>query len=95
MSGHSCLRCLPPFLCHALLAGGEGASSPPQGLQELTEALLQMVPSQPRAAEGPFLFAIDHCFPIKGQGTVLTGTCLQVRHLGAVKSTAELTACPW
>ncbi len=24
----------------------------------------------------PFHFAIDHCFPIKGQGTVLTGTVL-------------------
>merc|ERR1712238_135070 len=23
-----------------------------------------------------FYFAIDHCFPIKGMGTVLTGTCL-------------------
>jgi selenocysteine-specific elongation factor len=63
----------------ALLPGGESSSSPPQGLQELTEALLQLVPGQPRTSEGPFLFAIDHCFPIKGQGTVLTGTCLQVR----------------
>ena len=25
---------------------------------------------------GSFYFAIDHCFPIKGMGTVLTGTCL-------------------
>ena len=29
-----------------------------------------------RSTEGPFLFAVDHCFPIKGQGTVLTGTVL-------------------
>ena len=27
--------------------------------------------------DAPLLFAIDHCFPIKGQGTVLTGTILQ------------------
>lgn len=27
----------------------------------------------------PFLFAIDHCFLVKGQGTVMTGTVLQVR----------------
>jgi selenocysteine-specific elongation factor len=27
-------------------------------------------------AGGNFYFAIDHCFPIKGMGTVLTGTCL-------------------
>ena len=26
---------------------------------------------------GPFVFAVDHCFPIKGQGTVMTGTVLQ------------------
>lgn len=24
-----------------------------------------------------FVFAVDHCFPIKGQGTILTGTVLQ------------------
>lgn len=29
------------------------------------------------AALQPFLFAVDHCFAIKGQGTVLTGTVLQ------------------
>ncbi|KAF8060496.1 Eefsec [Scenedesmus sp. PABB004] len=29
------------------------------------------------AAAPPFLFAIDHCFAVKGQGTVLTGTVLQ------------------
>jgi selenocysteine-specific elongation factor len=27
-------------------------------------------------ASNPFYFAIDHCFPIRGRGTVLTGTCL-------------------
>lgn len=30
---------------------------------------------------GQFLFAVDHCFSIKGQGTVMTGTVLE----GAVK----------
>lgn len=39
-----------------------------------------MVPPHPRQQLAkPFLFAVDHCFPIKGQGTVLTGTVLQVR----------------
>lgn len=28
------------------------------------------------ATKDPFYFAIDHCFPIKGMGTVLTGTVL-------------------
>lgn len=35
-----------------------------------------MVPAQPRLVRGPFLFSADHCFLVKGQGTVLTGTVL-------------------
>lgn len=52
-----------------------------EGVQQLKDALVQMVPDNTRAvATGkPFLFAVDHCFPIKGQGTVMTGTVLQVR----------------
>jgi translation elongation factor EF-Tu-like GTPase len=46
----------------------------------LQSLLLRMAPQQPRPATGDFLFAVDHCFAIKGQGTVLTGTCLKVRH---------------
>jgi hypothetical protein len=34
-----------------------------------------------RRDSGPFFFSIDHCFPIKGQGTVITGTVLS----GSVK----------
>lgn len=29
-----------------------------------------------RDPKGPFLFSVDHCFAIRGQGTVLTGTIL-------------------
>lgn len=29
-----------------------------------------------RDPSGPFLMAVDHCFSIKGQGTVMTGTIL-------------------
>jgi hypothetical protein len=29
-----------------------------------------------RSAAPPFIFSVDHCFAIKGQGTVLTGTVL-------------------
>ncbi|KAJ9508060.1 hypothetical protein QJQ45_021390 [Haematococcus lacustris] len=61
--------------------GGTGTSAAPdaEGLEELQAHLVAMVPTQPRAlaAAGPLLFSIDHCFPIKGQGTVLTGTVLQ------------------
>ncbi|KAL5479963.1 hypothetical protein EMCRGX_G023569 [Ephydatia muelleri] len=30
-----------------------------------------------RSGEGSFLYAVDHCFPIRGQGTVMTGTVLR------------------
>nr|BAU61586.1 eukaryotic elongation factor, selenocysteine-tRNA-specific [Gonium pectorale] len=56
-------------------AGQPGAAA--LGLDDLRAALVGLVPPAPRAVSGPFLFAIDHCFPIKGQGSVLTGTVLQ------------------
>lgn len=40
------------------------------------EVLQQNVRLPQRDPDGPLLFAIDHCFPIKGQGTVITGTVL-------------------
>jgi translation elongation factor EF-Tu-like GTPase len=30
-----------------------------------------------RKGDGAFVFSVDHCFSIRGQGTVLTGTILQ------------------
>lgn len=41
---------------------------------------VQMVaraPADKRDTSGKFLFAADHCFAVKGQGTVLTGTILR------------------
>ena len=29
-----------------------------------------------RSCSGSFVFSVDHCFPIRGQGTVMTGTVL-------------------
>jgi len=62
---------------------GSGPTDP--GVEHLKATLAQMVPSElrPTTLDRPFLFAVDHCFPIKGQGTVLTGTVLQVRLLSA------------
>lgn len=34
------------------------------------------IPDRKAGSLKPFLFAIDHCFQIKGQGTIVTGTCL-------------------
>lgn len=66
-------------------------SSEPLGIQELKAWLTDNAVQQHTAAaaqqqqqseqEKPFLFAIDHCFPVKGQGTVMTGTVLQVCYM--------------
>ncbi len=46
-----------------------------QGLLDLLNSKIQP-PNRSHFRNSKFHFAIDHCFPIKGQGTVLTGTCL-------------------
>ena len=61
--------------------GGEGSAevagaAAPLGIAELLETIKSRVAIPKRDPDGPLLFAIDHCFPIKGQGTVLTGTVL-------------------
>jgi selenocysteine-specific elongation factor len=43
----------------------------------LVQTLQKSLPAPKRQpGNSSFYFAIDHCFPIKGMGTVLTGTCL-------------------
>ena len=52
-----------------------------QGIEEIKieiKSLLLLKPVK-RNVEAGFVFAVDHCFPIKGQGTVFTGTVLQGR----------------
>ena len=68
--------------------GGDGGDAPPApiGLGELLEVISAKVQMPQRDPDGPLLFAIDHCFPIKGQGTVLTGTVLS----GAMKVGMEI-----
>ncbi len=70
----------------ALDSGGD----PPIGIEALKTKLLELIPEvkKKREAEGAFLFAVDHCFPVKGQGTVLTGTTL--RGSVAVGDTIEI-----
>ena len=57
-------------------AGGD----PPVGVERLVERLMDRVERaharREQRKDDTFLFAVDHCFPIKGQGTVLTGTVL-------------------
>lgn len=47
-----------------------------QGIEEVMQEIVKCVPLHPALPSGPFKFAIDHCFAIRGQGTVLTGTAL-------------------
>lgn len=45
-------------------------------VDELVVRLKDALPIPKRIKSGLFYFAIDHCFPIRGRGTVVTGTCL-------------------
>ncbi|KIZ07588.1 Selenocysteine-specific elongation factor [Monoraphidium neglectum] len=58
-------------------AAAGGAAAGAEGIEELKGALLGMAAPRAAAAGAPLLFAVDHCFAIRGQGTVLTGTVLQ------------------
>ncbi|KAI6661040.1 hypothetical protein LOD99_13762 [Oopsacas minuta] len=46
------------------------------GIRELISCLNVHTDMPVRTSKGPFLFAVDHCFLIRGQGTVMTGTVL-------------------
>ncbi len=45
-----------------------------EGIDDLKEALYSILKPPERKREGAFKMPIDHAFPIKGAGTVLTGT---------------------
>ena len=42
----------------------------------MIESLKRLTFLPSRDPNGPFIFSVDHCFGIKGQGTVMTGTVL-------------------
>lgn len=52
-------------------------TSDPLGMSELLAGLQNMFYIPKRETMGPVVFAVDHCFGIRGQGTVMTGTVLQ------------------
>ena len=56
--------------------GPDSPESEPVGTQKLVDLLssLSFLPS--RDPSGPLVYAVDHCFSIRGQGTVMTGTLL-------------------
>ncbi|XP_061051606.1 selenocysteine-specific elongation factor [Eubalaena glacialis] len=67
-----------PIMPVAARPGGPDApeTEAPQGIPELIELLTSQISIPRRDPSGPFLMSVDHCFSIKGQGTVMTGTIL-------------------
>jgi len=61
-----------------------------QGIEELKEALKETLQPRTRTLEGPLIIPVDHAFPVKGHGTVVTGTILQ----GAVKVGESVEVTP-
>jgi len=57
--------------------GGPDSGADPEGLNHLVETIKSQAYVPAKHLDGPSLFAVDHCFSIKGQGTVMTGTVLQ------------------
>ena len=64
----------PDTLASASTAGGTHGD-----VTSLLALLLSTVDLPIRPSSGHFLMAVDHCFAVKGHGTVLTGTALQGR----------------
>lgn len=61
------------------VAASNGGNGEPEGIVALSAALLDAVPLQLHRPEGPLQIAVDHCFRLRGRGTILTGTILQGR----------------
>eukprot|EP00286_Rhodomonas_abbreviata_P010724 CAMPEP_0181342210 /NCGR_PEP_ID=MMETSP1101-20121128/30867_1 /TAXON_ID=46948 /ORGANISM="Rhodomonas abbreviata, Strain Caron Lab Isolate" /LENGTH=567 /DNA_ID=CAMNT_0023453629 /DNA_START=171 /DNA_END=1871 /DNA_ORIENTATION=- len=65
-----------PIMVPVSATGGNADAPAAENLDGLVDTLKSLVTVPERVKEGPFYFAIDHCFPIKGHGTVMTGTVL-------------------
>ncbi|XP_057295904.1 selenocysteine-specific elongation factor-like [Hydractinia symbiolongicarpus] len=66
----------PVVAVAAKTGGAESDSSESIGIQNLIDCLKEHAYVPNRKTTGPFMFSVDHCFSIRGQGTVLTGTVL-------------------
>lgn len=81
--------------CRCLCAGTSEAPVQAQGTQELIQEIVKHVPAQSAVPTGPFKFSIDHCFSIRGQGTVMTGTVLSGKaQVGDMLELPELKVQP-
>ena len=60
----------------AAVDGGDVRRNETVNVDVLVETLQRELPPPKRGSSDSFFFSIDHCFPMRGQGTVLTGTVL-------------------
>ncbi|KAG7400816.1 hypothetical protein PHYBOEH_004330 [Phytophthora boehmeriae] len=67
-----------------------GAAAETAGVPELLKALRETLQAPARVKAGPFRLAVDHCFAVPGNGTVLTGTVLS----GALQRGDEVELLP-
>ncbi|XP_071349211.1 selenocysteine-specific elongation factor isoform X2 [Trachinotus anak] len=81
-----------PVIAVAAKPGGPEApdTEESQGVPELIELLKKQTYLPQRDPGGDLLMAVDHCFSIRGQGTVMTGTILQGSL--AINDTVEIPA---
>nr|XP_019942365.1 PREDICTED: selenocysteine-specific elongation factor [Paralichthys olivaceus] len=81
-----------PVIAVAAKPGGPEApdAEEPQGVPQLIELLKKQTYLPQRDPAGDLLMAVDHCFSIRGQGTVMTGTILQGSL--AINDTVEIPA---
>ncbi|XP_033822914.1 selenocysteine-specific elongation factor [Periophthalmus magnuspinnatus] len=81
-----------PVIAVAAKPGGPEApdTEEPQGVSELIQLLKKQTYLPQRDPGGDLLMAVDHCFSIRGQGTVMTGTILQGAL--AINDTVEIPA---
>ncbi|XP_038054019.1 selenocysteine-specific elongation factor-like [Patiria miniata] len=70
--------------------GPDSPDTEAHGVDALIEELKRQAYLPQRDASGPMLYAVDHCFSIRGQGTVMTGTMLSGKVV--VNDTVEIPA---
>jgi len=63
--------------CSIVSVSAVSETDPGCNVKDLMATLTQSAFIPKRDSKGTLLYAVDHCFPIRGQGTVLTGTILQ------------------
>nr|KAG5699860.1 hypothetical protein BaRGS_034634 [Batillaria attramentaria] len=66
-----------PIVAVAAKPGGpEAGETEAEGVGELITELQKQTYLPKRNPDGLFIFSVDHCFSLRGQGTVLTGTAI-------------------